>query len=116
MMRLVGIAVVAGLLTLAPAERSMAAEDYWTDAGVGLATVGVTLLYTPAKMLYALGGGVVGSLAYALTVGNLDAARYIWSPSVGGTWVLSPAMLRGKEPILFSGESYEPAQQKVEKG
>jgi hypothetical protein len=45
-------------------------------------------------------------MAYLLTVGNLDTAESIWSPSLGGTYVVTPAMLRNEEPILFSGASH----------
>lgn len=81
-------------------------EGYGTQLGWGLATVGANVLYIPAKLVYAAGGGIIGALSYAITLGNSDAAERVWSPALGGTYVLSPAMVRGEEPILFSGESY----------
>ncbi len=111
MARLVAVAVVAVVLAVAPVGRSEAAETYLSDAGYGMAAIGANLFYIPAKLLYGLGGGLVGGLAYGLTVGNSDAAQYILSPSLGGTWVLSSKMMAGQEPIFFSGESYEPATQ-----
>ena len=31
----------------------------------------------------------------------------ILQPALGGTWVVTPEMLRGDQPILFVGPSYE---------
>jgi hypothetical protein len=75
--------------------------------GWGMAAVGTNLLYMPAKMLYALGGGLVGLLAWGVTAGDDQAAMGILQPSLGGTWVVTPEMLRGEEPILFQGPTYE---------
>jgi len=61
--------------------------------------------YIPVKLVYALLGGLTGALAYGLTGGNYGIAQSIWTPSLGGTYVVTPPMLRGDEAIYFSGES-----------
>jgi hypothetical protein len=81
-------------------------DDYGSDAGYGALAVAANLFYMPAKVVYALLGGLTGGLAYCLTVGDLDTAESVWSPSLGGTYVVTPAMLRGDQPVLFSGPSY----------
>jgi hypothetical protein len=80
----------------------------WSDLGWGAAAVGTNLGYIPAKTIYALGGGLVALLAFGLTAGDSDTAQGILHPAFGGTWVVTPDMLQGKEPILFVGPSYEP--------
>jgi len=106
--KLVAVWIGAALaVTLTAAEPAAAAPDYIADMGWGMAAIGSNLFYMPAKMLYAVGGGIVGGLGYGLTGGNLGVAQSIWSPSLGGTWILSPEMMNGKSPILFTGESYE---------
>ena len=94
-----------------PVSQASAAEKYIQELGLGMAAIGSNLFYIPAKLLYATGGGIVGTLGLGLTGGNLQAAHNIWSPSLGGTWVLTPEMMGGAKPILFSGESYEPPAQ-----
>ncbi len=80
--------------------------SYWSDAGYGtLATLG-NILYMPAKVVYAGVGLLTGSLAYVLTAGDGDIAQSVWSPSLGGTYVITPEMLRGEQEIFFSGRSY----------
>lgn len=78
----------------------------WSDAGYGSLAVLTNLLYMPLKIVYGTVGLVTGGLAYVCTVGNDDVAMSIWDPSLGGTYVVSPAMLRGEEPVLFSGPSH----------
>ncbi len=75
--------------------------------GWGMAAVGTNIGYMPAKMLYALGGGLVGLLAWGVTAGNDDVAMGVLQPALGGTWVVTPEMLRGEYPVMFIGPSYE---------
>ncbi len=97
-----GIAL-AFFLALPP--RAGAVERFLEDAGGGVAAVFVNVGYMPVKLVYALLGGLTGGLAYGLTGGNYSIAQSIWTPSLGGTYVVTPAMLRGDESIYFSGES-----------
>lgn len=97
-------AVVALAATLDAAARpAAAAEQYVNDFGIGLGTVVLDLLYMPTKVVYATLGGITGSFAFVLTGGSLNIARAIWTPSMGGTYVLTPSMLSGEDPIYFSG-------------
>ncbi len=80
--------------------------SYWSDAGYGSLAILSDIFYMPAKVVYAGLGLVTGSLGFVLTAGDKDIARSIWSPSLGGTYVVTAGMLRGKEEILFSGPSY----------
>ena len=109
-MRRIVVVLAVWALLLGGMPVPVSASSYGSDMGWGLMAFGSTLVYIPAKLCYAILGGVTGGLAYGLTFGNLDTAKAIWSPALGGTYVLSPGMVRGKEPILFSGESYEGAR------
>ena len=57
----------------------------------------------PAKLVYATLGGITGGLAFALTGGDSQTAETVWVTSMGGTYVVTPGMLRGEEEIAFSG-------------
>jgi hypothetical protein len=87
-------------LSMAP---SVSAESTVSVAGTGAGAFFATLLYTPAKMIYAIIGGLIGSAAYGLSGGDEVAASRIWTPALRGTYVLTPAHLRGEEPIRFAG-------------
>jgi hypothetical protein len=100
------LVATVGIGTVAPgfAADSEDEHKYASDFGLGVGAVFVDLLYMPMKFVYATLGGLTGGLAYCLTVGRTDTATAIWRPSLGGTYVITPAMLRGDEPIHFSGQ------------
>ena len=74
-----------------------------SSAGMGAAAGLSTLLYLPLKAAFAIGGGLVGGLAYAFSGGNETAAKSIWTTSMYGTYILTPDHLRGDKPIRFLG-------------
>jgi hypothetical protein len=102
--------VMAVALCLLAQTASAATTDkegsYWSDAGYGTLSVFANLLYMPVKFVYGGLGLITGSLAYVLTVGDSDTAQRVWSPSLGGTYVVTPSILRGDDPLLFNGPSY----------
>jgi hypothetical protein len=81
------------------------AEEYPETAGWGALAVLANVVYMPAKAVYAVMGGLTGGIAYVCTAGNLDTATDIWEMSLGGTYVLTPSMLRGETPIAFAGST-----------
>ena len=75
----------------------------WEGVGYGLGTFAADIFYVPAKLVYAISGGLVGGGAYVLTGGNRQTADTIWRSSLGGDYVVTPDMLAGKQPIHFAG-------------
>ena len=108
----VAMAVAGAGATPAVAQRREAAlrEEPGVAAqlGWGMASIGTNLGYIPAKLLYATAGGLVGLLAWGVTAGNDEVAKGILNPAFGGTWAVTPEMLRGEEPVMFNGPTYEP--------
>ena len=66
------------------------------------------MLYIPAKLTYAILGGIVGGGTYLVTAGNQQAANTVWRSSLGGDYVVTPQMLAGTQPIRFSGPTSTP--------
>jgi hypothetical protein len=99
-----GVAVMVVALALGVAvPRAEAAGDFASDAGIGVGCVFVNLLYMPAKLVYATLGGFTGGLAYLLTGANYEVAERIWTPALGGNYVVTPAHLRNEQTLYFSG-------------
>jgi hypothetical protein len=80
----------------------------WSGAGYGAGAVFCSLLYIPFKLTYGILGGLVGGGTYLVTAGNSQAADTVWRSSLGGDWVVTPAMLQGQEPLNFSGPTATP--------
>jgi hypothetical protein len=78
-----------------------------TEAGLQAACWALTMPYGAAKVAYAIGGGIVGGLAWAMTGGNLGVAKSIWIPSMTGDYIVQPEHLTGKKHLYFVGLSSE---------
>jgi hypothetical protein len=65
--------------------------------------VGASCFYLPAKAFYAVFGAATAGLAYGFTFGDDELANQIWQSSVEGSYVVTPAMIDGKEPVRFKG-------------
>ena len=46
-------------------------------------------------------------MAWGVTAGDDQVAMGILQPALGGTWVVTPEMLRGVDPIMLQGPTYE---------
>jgi hypothetical protein len=82
-------------------------EGTASGAGMQAASVGLTILYFPFKGAYAVGGGIVGGLAYLLTGFQEQPAKDIWIPSMYGTYLITPEHLTGERAIRFVGVAAE---------
>ncbi|RIL05880.1 MAG: hypothetical protein DCC71_08740 [Proteobacteria bacterium] len=74
-----------------------------SEAGIGVAAGLVSLVYTPAKVLYALGGGVAAGMAYLASAGDQSVTEPILTPSLRGDYVVTPEHLRGEKSLEFFG-------------
>ena len=80
----------------------------WPGAGYGAGALLCNVLYIPAKLVYAILGGIVGGGTYLVTAGNQQAANTVWRSALGGDYVVTPQMLAGQQPINFSGPTDTP--------
>jgi hypothetical protein len=72
-------------------------------AGLQAACWALTIPYGAVKMAYAMGGGIVGGLTWAVTAGNMAAAKSIWIPSMTGDYIVQPQHLTGEKHLYFVG-------------
>jgi hypothetical protein len=79
-------------------------EDLGMDIAAGVATV----VYAPAKMLYAAGGGLVAGLAYVFSAGDTQVTDPILTPAVRGDYYVTADQLRGEKQLDFIGRAAEP--------
>ncbi|MBS0152078.1 MAG: hypothetical protein JSR31_14155 [Nitrospira sp.] len=125
------VVVTYGSMLVAPAWSQSTSTDALqgtaSGAGMGAASAAATILYFPFKAAFAIGGGIVGGLAYVFSGFSESTAKNIWVPSVYGTYVITPEHLSGDRPVRFLGvaaenegpssapaptyEPHEPAQQ-----
>ena len=76
-----------------------------TQFGIGAASVLLSIPYGAAKVTYAALGGIIGGFTYLFSAGDKEAAKAVWTPSLNGTYVLTPDHLKGDKPIQFLGRA-----------
>lgn len=85
------------------ANPSRSSPSKWKEAGLQVASWVLTLPYGAAKVAYAIGGGIVGGLAWATTGGKTDVAKSVWIPSMTGDYIVQPQHLTKEKPLRFLG-------------
>lgn len=60
-----------------------------------------TIPYGAVKVAYALGGGIVGGLAWVVTGGSTAVAKAVWIPSMTGDYIVQPQHLTGEKLLHF---------------
>jgi hypothetical protein len=107
------IGAALGLLIAWTGNPAIAAETSETSpngAGLQAASWLATVPYGAVKVAYALVGGIVGGLTWALTGGNTEIAKAVWIPSMTGHYIVEPENLTGDKPLHFMGGSSETPQ------
>ncbi len=90
------------------------AAEVSRESGLGAAAAISSLIYGPVKLVWATGGLIVGSLAWVFTAGDTEVASTVYTRSLRGDYVITPAILLGDEPLEFIGRDSEPYQAKTE--
>ncbi len=91
------------VIGLNPADARGQEPSAASEAGVGALAALSTLVYGPIKVVYAVGGVIFGGFAWALSGGDRDVMNAVFTPSVRGDYVVTPAHLRGERPLEFFG-------------
>ncbi len=100
----------SGLLVLAMSGfiASPALADGPTDEmKTGASCVLANIVYMPAKVFYAAGGGLIAGAAYLFSAGDKEVAQPILDAAVGGDYIVQPEHLRGDKKLVFFGQSAE---------
>ena len=88
---------------LAPSGARAQEDAGYEDAGLGAAAGFTSLVYTPVKLVWAITGLVIGPFAWALSAGDADVMWKVIDTTVRGDYVVTPAHLRGEQPLEFFG-------------
>lgn len=97
-------ALALSLLLAGPA-RAEASDTEGVGYGIGSALC--SIVYGPAKIVYALVGSIVGAGAWAVTGGDTEVSTPIFESALYGDYVVTPDVLRGERPIEFVGRPSE---------
>ena len=93
---LLGLAFLA-LCTAAP----VYAESTGQEVAYGAGSAFGTLLYAPFKTVFCVVGAVTSALAFPF--GGSSTTEKVATAACGGTWAITPDVLKGREQIRFIG-------------
>jgi hypothetical protein len=96
------LVVAASLAPAVPARAQDPGQEILFSSLALLANIG----YTPAKVIVATGGLVVGALAGTFNGGDARAAYAFWVPAAGGRYFLTSDQMDGRVPVEFFGSDY----------
>ena len=102
-MRFRSLLLVCALVVSIQSGPAFAARDTASEAGLGVGAALCSLLYGPVKIVYATLGLVFGGMAWGLSGGDSDVMDAVVTPAVRGDYVVTPAILRGEQPLEFIG-------------
>ncbi|HEY7519295.1 MAG TPA: hypothetical protein VIE36_13455 [Methylomirabilota bacterium] len=95
------------LIALAGVGGDAAAADSAADeAAYGAGAVLGTLLYAPLKTSFCIAGGVTSVLTFPFA--DATTAEKVATAACGGTWAITPQVLKGREPVRFVGGRAKP--------
>jgi hypothetical protein len=98
----VGLVVFALVGQVALPRAAQAEDSTLAQAGYGAGSVLGTLVYAPVMTAFCILGGIG---AAGTAVASPSAARRVVGASCGGTWIITPATLRGGESVNFVGNA-----------
>ena len=104
------MALLIGLVLLGPAATAWAQaappEGRVKQSPRSAASIAATVAYVPLKAAVCVLGGTAGLLG--AIIDGPKSSRVIGNAACGGTWVITPEMLRRREPINVVAEAAAP--------
>jgi ABC-type Fe3+-siderophore transport system permease subunit len=95
--------LVAGLALAPLAASASSGSSIAKEAGLGAASGLATIVYMPVKLAYAIGGTIVGGLAYVFSGGDSEVAKVVLTPATAGDYVITPSILRAEQELEVFG-------------
>jgi hypothetical protein len=88
-----------------PSGRVIVEHDRGAGAefGLAMASTGLSLIYTPFRMVYGVLGAALGGLGGWSTGGDMRTAKGLWRPTTEGHYYIRPDYLDGTERFRFNG-------------
>lgn len=107
-MRKLVLVLGACLLAVSPmiATDANATDSAANEAAYGAGSVFATSLYAPVKTGFCIAGALTSGLT--LPFGGTQTAGKVASAACGGTWAITPDVLKRTEPVRFMGGDARP--------
>lgn len=100
-MKRTAMIILAAVLTVAGGATGAAADSAAQDTAYGAGSVLGTLVYAPFKATFCILGGVTSGFTFPFA--GAETAGKVATAGCGGTWAITPGVLKGQEHVRFVG-------------
>jgi hypothetical protein len=97
------LGVVLVVLLTAISASPAAADTTGEEVGYGGGSVFTTLVYAPFKATFCILGAITSG--FTLPFAGTQTAGKVATAACGGTWAITPSVLKGQERVRFVGGS-----------
>jgi hypothetical protein len=101
MKRTAGLGVVMVSLALGGLPGTAAADSTAEQVTYGVGSVLGTAVYAPFKATFCILGGITSGFTFPFA--GAHTAGRVATAGCGGTWAITPDVLKGREPVTFVG-------------
>jgi len=106
-MRYTAILALAASLAVVGRAAPAAADSAAQDVAYGAGSVLGTVVYAPFKATFCILGGITSGFAFPFA--GADTAGRVATAGCGGTWAITPGVLKGQERVTFVGGQAPPS-------
>jgi hypothetical protein len=101
MKRTASLVVLTASLAVAGLHGTAAADSTAEQVTYGAGSVLGTAVYAPFKATFCILGGITSGFTFPFA--GADTAGRVAAAGCGGTWAITPDILKGREPVKFVG-------------
>jgi len=112
MKRTASLVVLTVILAVAGVHGTAAADSTAEQVTYGAGSVLGTVVYAPFKATFCILGGITSGFTFPFA--GADTAGRVAAAGCGGTWAITPDVLKGREPVKFVGG--QPSRSSSSKG
>ena len=106
-MRYTAILALAASLAVVGWAAPAAADSAAQDVAYGAGSVLGTAVYAPFKATFCILGGITSGFTFPFA--GADTAVRVAAAGCGGTWAITPGVLKGRERVKFVGGQAPPS-------
>ena len=73
------------------------------EGGLGAGSALASIIWSPIKLVYALGGLVIAGLGYGWAGADSEVSKRVLKTCLAGDYVITPQHLQGEKRFRFAG-------------
>jgi hypothetical protein len=97
------VSLLSALPALGEEQSENEPQNIAVEGGLGAGSAIASILWSPVKLVYALGGLVIAGLGYGWAGADGEVSKRVLRVSLAGDYVITPQHLQGQKRFRFAG-------------